>query len=89
MEGEKLWDFLSFRNGHVILNSVQASQDEVEDGDCVAQGVWKLLDDNGKAAINRNKQRMTQAAGPYVYVKQRIASSALAWLHASLFIHKF
>lgn len=37
-------------NGHVILDSVQCPQHQVEHADGIPQGVGQLLNDNGKTA---------------------------------------
>jgi hypothetical protein len=54
MEPEQCWQLFLYRDGHVILDSIKATQHQIEDADSIPQGVGQLLDDNREAAGGKN-----------------------------------
>lgn len=51
VEGAQQRHFGRDRDGHVVLDGVEGSEDEVEDADGVAEAFRELLDDDGEAVF--------------------------------------
>jgi hypothetical protein len=63
VEAQQCWDLVCLRDGHVIFNSVQSTQDQIEDADRIPQGVGQLLDHHSKAAAQQKVRLMTASDG--------------------------